>query len=111
MLEPTAGTVNRAHPNYRLRSAALVALGPAVSYHRQSSSEVDRKVIDHVREYGTINSATIQRIFDVSVYRARDMLRDFVGREVLIRISEQTRGPKVKYGPGAQFPTRKKGVR
>jgi ATP-dependent DNA helicase RecG len=106
LLEPTAGTVTRAHPNYRLRSAALVALGPAVSYHRQSSSEIDRKVIDHVREYETINSATVQRIFDVDVYRARDILRDFVGREILVRVSPQTRGPKVKYGAGDQFPAR-----
>ncbi|UQU65645.1 putative DNA binding domain-containing protein [Couchioplanes caeruleus] len=111
LLEPSAGTANRAHPNYRLRSAVLVALGPAVSYHRRSSSEVDRKVIDHVREYGTINSATIQRIFDVDVYRSRDILRDFVGREILVRISEQTRGPKVKYGPGAQFPVQKRRAR
>jgi ATP-dependent DNA helicase RecG len=107
LLEPTAGTVTRAHPNYRLRSPALVALGPAVSYHRRSNSEVDRKVIDHVREYETINSATVQRFFDVDVYRARDILRDFVGREILVRISEQTRGPKVRYGRGAQFPARK----
>lgn len=108
ILEPSAGTATRAHPNYRLRSAVLVALGPAVSYHRRSSSEVDRKVVDHLREYGTINSATIQRLFDVDVYRARDMLRDFVGREILVRISDQTRGPKVKYGTGAQFPAQKK---
>lgn len=106
LLEPTAGTVTRRHPNYRLRSAALVALGHAVAYHRQSSSDTDRKVVDHVREYHTINSATVQRIFDVDVYRARDILRDFVGREILVRISTQTRGPKVKYGPGAQFPAR-----
>lgn len=107
LLEPTAGTVGRAHPSYRLRSTALVALGPAVAYHRRSASEVDRKVIDHMREYGTINSATVQRIFDVDVYQARDILRDFVGREILVRISEQTRGPKVKYGPGPQFPERR----
>lgn len=108
LLEPTAGTFTRAHPNYRLKSAALVALGPAVAYHRQSSSEIDRKVIDHVREYGTINSATVQRIFDVDVYRARDILRDFVGREILVRVSVQTRGPKVKYAAGSQFPTRQR---
>lgn len=107
LLEPTAGTIARRHPNYRLRSSALVALGPAVAYHRQSSGEIDRKVVDHVREYETINSATVQRIFDVDVYRARDILRDFVGREILVRVSTQTRGPKVKYGPGAQFPPRK----
>lgn len=111
LLEPTAGTVMRAHPNYRLTSASLVALGPAVAYHRQSSSDIDRKVIDHVREYETINSATVQRIFDVDVYRSRDILRDFVGREILVRISVQTRGPKVRYGRGAQFPERKPGRR
>lgn len=107
LLEPTAGTTGRAHPNYRLRSAALVALGPAVAYHRRSASDVDRKVVDHVREYETINSATVQRIFDVDVYQARDILRDFVGREILVRVSEQSRGPKVKYGPGPQFPDRR----
>ena len=108
LLEPTAGTMNRVHPNYRLRSAALVALGPAVSYHRRSASDVDRKVIDHMREYDTINSATVQRIFDVDVYQARDILRDFVGREILVRVSPQTRGPKVKYGRGPQFPDRRR---
>ena len=108
LLEPTAGTINRIHPNYRLRSAALVALGPAVVYHRRSAGDVDRKVIDHMREYDTINSATVQRVFDVDVYQARDILRDFVGREILVRVSEQTRGPKVKYGRGPQFPDRRR---
>ena len=107
LLEPTAGTLGRAHPNYRLRSAPLVSLGPAVAYHRRSASDIDRKVIDHMREYGTINSATVQRVFDVDVYQARDILRDFVGREILVRISEQSRGPKVKCGPGPQFPERR----
>jgi ATP-dependent DNA helicase RecG len=106
LIEPTAGTITRRHPNYRLRSASLVALGPAVAYHRQSNSEIDRKVVDHVREYDTINSATIQRVFDVDVYRARDILKDFVGREILVRVSTQSRGPKVKYGPGSRFPAR-----
>lgn len=105
-IEPTAGTITRTHPNYRLRGTSLVALGSAVAYHRQPTSEIDRKIVDHVREYGTVNSATVQRILDVDVYRARDILRDFVGREILVRISSQTRGPKVKYGPGAQFPSR-----
>jgi ATP-dependent DNA helicase RecG len=108
LLEATAGTIARLHPNYRLRSTALVALGPAVAYHRRSASEIDRKVIDHVRDYATINSATIQRLFDVDVYQARDILRDFVGREILVRISEQSRGPKVKYGPGPQFPEKRR---
>lgn len=111
LLEPTAGTAARRNPNYRLRSAALVALGPAVAYHRAPVADVDRKVVGHVREYETINSATVQRLFDVDVYRARDMLRDFVGREILVRISTQTRGPKVKYGPGPSFPAERRGTR
>lgn len=107
ILEPTAGTTGRAHPNYRLRGQSLAALGPAVTYHRRSASDVDRKVIEHVREYDTINSATIQRIFDVDVWQARDILRDLVGREILVRISEQARGPAVKYGTGPQFPEKR----
>jgi ATP-dependent DNA helicase RecG len=66
---------------------------------------VDRKVIDHVREYETINSATVQRLFDVDGYQARDLLQDLVGREILVRTSQQRRGPAVKYGAGPQFPS------
>jgi ATP-dependent DNA helicase RecG len=108
-IEPTAGTVNRIHPNYRFTGAALASLGPAVTYSRRSASETDRKVTEHVREYGTINNATLQRIFDVDVYQARDALRDLVGREILVRVSEQTRGVAVKYGPGPKLPQKSKG--
>ncbi|GAB3745649.1 RNA-binding domain-containing protein [Microlunatus parietis] len=104
ILEPTAGTVNRRQPNYRFTGAALAALGPAVAYSRRTASETDRKVIDHLRDYGTINNSTLQRIFDVDVYQARDLLRDLVGRELLVRVSEQTRGVAVRYGPGPKFP-------
>lgn len=106
VIEPTAGTVNRIHPNYRFTSATLASLGTAVTYSRRSASETDRKVTEHVREYGTINNATLQRIFDVDVYNARDILKDLVGREILVRVSEQTRGVAVKYGPGPKFPQR-----
>lgn len=108
ILEPTTGTAARRHPNYRLRGAALAALGNAVSYGRRNPSETERKVVDHVRDYDTINSATIQRMFDVDVYQARDILRDLVGREILIRVSEQRRGTAVKYGAGPKFPTKTK---
>ena len=57
-----------------------------------------------MREYGTINNGTLQRLFDIDVYQARDILRDLVGREVLTRVSEQKRGVAVKYGVGPQFP-------
>jgi ATP-dependent DNA helicase RecG len=104
MIEPTAGTANRIHPNYRFTSASLSALGPAVSYSRRAASETDRKVIDHLRDYPTINNSTLQRLFDIDIYQARDLLRDLVGREILVRVSEQTRGVAVKYGPGPKFP-------
>ena len=104
LIEPTAGTASRRHPNYRFTSASLSALGPAVAYNRRAASETDRKVIGHIREYQTVNNATLQRLFDVDVYQARDLLRDLVGREILVRVSEQTRGFAVKYGPGPKFP-------
>jgi ATP-dependent DNA helicase RecG len=38
------------------------------------------------------------------VQRARDILADMVKRQLLIKISEQQRGPSVEYGPGLKFP-------
>lgn len=108
MIEPTAGTANRHHPNYRFTSASLAALGPAVTYSRRAGSETDRKVVDHIREYDTINNATLQRLFDIDVYKARDLLRELVGREILVKVSEQSRGVAVKYGPGAKFPSKRR---
>lgn len=106
LLEPARGTEGRRHPSYRLRGSVLAALGPAVRYHRRARSEVDRKVAEHVREYGYINNSTMQRIFDLDVFQARDLLRDLVGRELLVRTSQQTRGTAVRYGPGPAFPKR-----
>ncbi|AUZ88804.1 transcriptional regulator [Arthrobacter agilis] len=107
LLEPSAGTAGRRHPNYRLQRDALIALGPAVRYQKRSVSESDAKVQEHIVDYGIINSRTIQRLFDIDVYQARDMLRDLLGREILVRVSEQTRGTAVKYGPGPKFPIKK----
>jgi ATP-dependent DNA helicase RecG len=50
----------------------------------------------------------LQRLFDIDVYQGRDLLRDLVGREILVRVSEQTRGVAVKYGPGPKFPQKVK---
>lgn len=111
MIEPTSGTVNRRQPNYRFTSASLAALGPAVSYSRRPADETDRKIIEHLREYDTINNATLQRMFDIDVYQARDLLRDLVARQVLVRVSEQTRGVAVKYGRGKEFPRKPKSRR
>lgn len=107
LLEPTAGTRNRRHPHYRFRGELLARLGSAVTYHSRTSSEVDKKIIEHVREYDSINNATIQRLFDIDVYSARDILQDLVGREILTRTSTQTRGKAVRYGVGPKFPEKK----
>lgn len=103
LLEPTAGSAHRRQPNYRLRGPVLAELGPAVTYHRAPSAERDRKIIEHLAEYGSINNRTVQNLFDVDVYRASAILRDLVGREVVVRTSDQTRGHAVRYGPGPAY--------
>jgi ATP-dependent DNA helicase RecG len=35
------------------------------------SSEVDKKIVEQVREYDSFNDAAIQPLFDVDVYSAR----------------------------------------
>jgi len=108
LLEPTRATAGRSAPAYRLRGSALKGLGSAVQYNRRTLDEIDRKVIAHVREYGRVTNRTLQNFFDVGVYKARDLIADLVQRGVLVRISEQQRGPKVEWGPGPRFPSTKK---
>lgn len=104
LLEPTRETRRLQRSQYRLRAEALRSLGSAVRYHRRTVDEIDRKVIAHVKEYDRISNRTLQNLFDIDVYRARDILADLVQREILVRTSDQARGPKVDYGPGAKFP-------
>lgn len=106
LLEPTQGTARRRNPNYRLRGPVIAELGTAVAYHRAPGDERDRKIIEHVHEYGAINNRTVQNLFDVDVYRASATLRELVNRGLVVRISEQTRGNAVRYGPGPDLPER-----
>lgn len=108
VLEPTRGTVNRRYPSYRLRASVVAQLGNAVSYHSRAMDDIDKKIVEHVNDYGEINNRTIQRLFDVDVYQARDIIRDLVGREILARSSPQTRGVAVKYAAGPRFPEQPK---
>jgi ATP-dependent DNA helicase RecG len=108
ILEATRQTAGRAHPTYRLRGEVLKRLGSAVDYHRRTVDELDRKIIAHVREYGRVNNRTLQNFFDVDVQRARDILSDMVERQILVKSSEQQRGPSVEYGPGPRFPGKRK---
>ena len=107
ILEPTRGTMSRRFPSYRLRADVVGQLGNAVAYHSRAMDDMDRKIIEHLEDYGEVNSRTIQRLFDLDVYKARDILRDLVGRELITRISTQARGTAVRYGPGPSFPSAK----
>jgi ATP-dependent DNA helicase RecG len=111
IVEPTRETARRAHPNYRLRASAVSVLGTAVPYRRRTVDDIDRKVIAHVREYGTITNRTVQNLLDVALQRARGILADLVARGVLIKVSDHERGPGVEYGPGKKFPAAERGVR
>ncbi len=111
IIEPTRATARRSHPRYQLRGEVLRALGPALPYQRRTTDDIDRKVVSHVREYGKITNRTIQNLLDVSLSRARDILVDLINREILIKTSEQQRGPGVEYGPGRRFPPRRSRTR
>lgn len=107
LLEPTRESAARAKPTYRLRGEAVRGLGAAVAYNRRTVDDTDRKVVAHVREYGRITNRTLQNFLDVPMLKARDILGDLSQRGVLVRVSEQTRGPKVEWGPGPNFPRRR----
>ncbi|WP_233357153.1 AlbA family DNA-binding domain-containing protein [Saccharomonospora iraqiensis] len=108
VLEPTRGTMSRRFPSYRLRAEVVAQLGHAVSYHSRAMDDIDKKVIEHINDYGEINNRTIQRLFDVDVYQARDILRELVGREIITRSSTQRRGVAVRYAAGPKFPDRQR---
>jgi ATP-dependent DNA helicase RecG len=105
IIEPTRQTARGAHPTYRLRAEVLKALGAAVPYQRRTVDEIDRKVIAHVDEYGTVTNRTLQNLLDVGIQRARAILADLVQRHVLVKASSHQRGPGVEYGPGPRFPS------
>ena len=104
MLEPTRASRRMSTRQYRLRAESLKVLGTAVRYQRRTVDETDRKVIAHLREYGKITNRTLQNLFDIDVWRSRDILADLQQREVIVRTSQSARGPGVTYGPGPRFP-------
>lgn len=104
LIEPTGRTASKSTPNYRLRSDVLTAMSRAVAYHRHDLGDVDQKIIDHVREYGSVSNKTLQRMFDIHVFAARDLITDLRARKVLRKIGEARGGTNVRYGPGDAFP-------
>lgn len=100
ILEPTRRTASHALPTYVLTGASLADLGRAVKYHVRRVDETDRKVTDHVREYGHVTNQTLRRIFDLDVSGARDLLRALQQRGVLVKLDQGRGGPGIRYGPG-----------
>jgi ATP-dependent DNA helicase RecG len=107
ILEATRGSQRARKKHYRLRGDTPKALGAAVRYHRRTTDDIDRKVIAHINEYGKVTNRTLQNLFDIDVWRARDILADLQQRVLIVRTSEAARGPHVEYGPGPKFPRRR----
>jgi ATP-dependent DNA helicase RecG len=99
LAEPT-----RRGGTFRLSPEALVGLGRAVRYHAAVGGDFDVKVAGHLAEYGTITNRTLQRLFDLSVWGARDVLRDLQQRGIVQKVSAARSGPGVQYGPGPNLP-------
>lgn len=103
-LEASRRTASRGTPTYRLRSETIAAMSRALAYGRRGTDDMDQKVIEHVREYGFVTNRTIQRLFDIGVFAARNMLVEMRSRGLLEKIGEARGGPGVRYGPGPSFP-------
>ena len=106
IIEATAESRTRRCPVYRLTASALGSLGGAVRYYRQSVEGSDRKILAHLRDYGRINNRTLRDLLDIDVHRASGVLRRLRDRGLIVRASEQQRGPSVVYKPGPKFPSR-----
>jgi ATP-dependent DNA helicase RecG len=104
LLEASRRTARHPYPAYSLAPDVLAGLGRAVAYYRPASEGVDRKVIEHLVEYGYITNQTLRRLFDLGVYAARDLLKDLQQRGVLRKLDDKTAGPGIRYGPGPDFP-------
>ena len=104
LLEPTRHSRNRSQGVYRLREEAVRGLGAAVIYNRRTLDEMDRKIIEHIKEYGKITNRTLQNFFEVHVFRARDILSNLQSRGIIERVSAVSRGSKVEWGAGPKFP-------
>lgn len=104
LIERTRESTNARSGVYRLRDAALAALGPAVAYRRRVGDDTDRKVVEIVRETGSVNGRIVRTLLDVDAPTASRVLADLVSRGLLVKTSQAQRGPSVAYGPGPQFP-------
>lgn len=105
-IERTRGSATHRVGVYRLRAAAVAALGSAVIYRRRGEDDTDRKVVEIVREVGQINGRIVRTVLDVDTPTASRILGDLVERQILVKTSQAQRGPSVTYGKGPKFPSR-----
>jgi ATP-dependent DNA helicase RecG len=106
-IERTRESANLRVGVYRLRDHAIAELGTAVTYRRRVGDDIDRKVIEIVREAGQINGRIVRTLLDVDTSTASRILADLVERKLLVKTSDAQRGPSVTYGRGPQFPAKR----
>lgn len=103
VLQPTARTARRSSPRYGLSTRALTSLGRSVSYHRATGDDRDQKVADHIAEYGYITNQSLRRLFDLTMYQARDLLRELQNRDLLVKLDDRSGGRGIRYGAGPKL--------
>ncbi|MBL7488215.1 putative DNA binding domain-containing protein [Frankia sp. AgB1.9] len=109
LLEPARETRRFRLPTYRFRERIRVELGTVLPYHRNTADETERRIVAHLREYGTISNQTVQNLLLIGVQRASVILRSLAERGIIQRTENSpTRGPGVRYEPGPHFPTRRR---
>ena len=106
LLGPTARTASRALPTYVLTGLTLASLGRAVRYHVRRADETDRKVADHIREYGHVTNQTLRRLFDLDVTGARPPPRPAAARPAR-EARSGPRGPRHSVWSGAENAARR----
>lgn len=109
LLERTRGSATHRYGTYRLQGRVLAALGSAIAYRRLTGAATDQKIIDIVRETGTVNARLVRSVLDVDASTASRILGKLVREGVLTKSSEAQRGRSVTYGRGPRFPRRVKG--
>lgn len=104
LIEATRKTAGRTHPEYQLREHVVKRLGAALPYRTRTTDEIDRRIINHLREWDKITNQTVQNLLTVDVYKASRILGDLRDRGVIRKLPGPKRGPGVSWGPGPKFP-------
>ncbi|WP_298992784.1 ATP-binding protein [uncultured Pseudokineococcus sp.] len=105
LLEPTRESRRSRRPAYRFRERVRAELGTLLPYHRNEQDAVDRRIVEHLREYDTVSNKTVQNLCQVQVARASALLRSLADRQVIQKTADSPeRGPTVRYERGPRYP-------